>query len=446
MPVVERYDVVVVGARCAGSPLAAHLADGGMSVALVDRATFPSDTLSTHVFQAEGVACLGRLGVLDDVRATGAPWIERASMSLDDVSVTVPWPTRPGDPGPQLCVRRSVLDAVLVGRAAEAGVTVYPGSRVTGLVDEGRRVAGVRVQGADGEEAELRAPLVVGADGRASTVARLVGARRYHVVPNQRFACWGYYEGARWEAPATLLIERWGTEFVVGCPADDGLYLQTVIPPLGRLHEFRADPGAAFDATVARRPAVADVLGGARRVGRLSTVASYGGFFRTSAGPGWALVGDAGHFKDPAPAQGISDALRQAERLAAAVLGARGWPAAEMDAAVGRWARWRDADAFEMHWFAADMGGGGTVPLVLREIVRGMLAGPDGAARMFDVFNHRARPSEILTPVRLARATSHLLRAGDHPRRTVMDEVGQVVREDLRRRWLNRRPAYVAPG
>ena len=441
-----RYDVVVVGARCAGSPLAAHLADGGMSVALVDQATFPRDTLSTHVFQAEGVACLNRLGVLDQVRASGAPWIERASMTLDDVSVTVPWPTLPGDPGPQLCVRRSLLDAVLVERAAAAGVDLHLGRRVIGLVEEGGRVAGVRVQRAEREEDELRATLVVGADGRASTVARLVGARRYHVVPNQRFACWGYYEGARWQAPATLLIERWGTEFVVGCPADSGLYLQTVIPPLDRLDEFRAGAEAAFDATVARRPAVAEVLGGARRVGRLTTVASYEGFFRTSAGPGWALVGDAGHFKDPAPAQGISDALRQVERLAAAVLGSGAGRDGGLDAALGRWARWRDADAFEMHWFAVDMGAGGTVPLVLREIVRGMLATPDGAGRMFDVFNHRARPSQILTPVRLARATGRLLRSGDHPRRAVVEEVGDVVREEIRRRWLNLRPAYVAAG
>jgi menaquinone-9 beta-reductase len=186
---------------------------------------------------------------------------------------------------------------------------------------------------------------------------------------------------------------------------------------------------------------VAGVIEGARRVGRLSPMASQPAFFRESSGPGWALVGDAGHFKDPAPGQGISDALRQAERLATAVLGA--WDAG-LDAALRRWARWRDDDAFEMHWFAADMGRGGTVPLVLLEIVRGMLATPDGGRRMFDVFNHRARPSEILTPARLARASARLLRAGDHPRRQVLEEVGDVVREEVRRRWLNRRPVYVA--
>jgi len=154
-------------------------------------------------------------------------------------------------------------------------------------------------------------------------------------------------------------------------------------------------------------------------------------------------VGDAGHFKDPAPGQGISDALRQVDRLAPAVLGA--WSGG-LDAALRRWARWRDADSREMHWFAADMGQGGPVPRVLVEIVRGMLATPDGGRRMFDVFNHRERPSAILTPGRLASATVRLLAEGRHPRADVLAEVGDVVRREVRRRWARVRPVYVAAG
>ncbi len=334
------------------------------------------------------------------------------------------------------CLRR------LRARAAEAGADLRTGTRVTGLVRDGDRVAGVRVEAADGSGAELRARLVVGADGRASTVARLVGARRYHVVPNQRFAYWGYYEAARWDPPASLAIERWDTEFVVACPADSGLYLVIAFPPLDRLPAFREDADAAFDATVARCPTVAGVVAGARRVGRLSAMVSHEAFLRESSGPGWALVGDAGHFKDPAPGQGISDALRHAERLAEAVVASWDGP---LDAALRRWERWRDADAYEMHWFATDMGRAGTVPLVLVEIVRGMLATPDGGRRMFDVFNHRQPPSAILTPLELARASVRLLRDGRHRRADVLNEVGDVLRQEVRRRWLNVRHAYV-PG
>lgn len=441
---VSRYDVVVVGARCAGSPLATHLAGAGLSVALVDRvASVATDTASTHIFQAEGVACLDRLGVLDRLEATGAPWISRARMRLGDISVTVPWPTRAGDPGPQLCVRRSLLDPILLERAARAGVEVRLGTRVIGLLSHGGRVTGVEAEG-DGGPVTLEAPLVVGADGRSSTVARLVAARRYNVVPNERFAYWGYYEGARWDPPATLLTQRWDDQFVVSCPADSGLYLVIVYPPLARLEGFRGDADAAFEAAAAACPPVAEIVAEARRVGRLSTMASYEGFFRDSAGPGWVLVGDAGHFKDPAPGQGISDALRQAERLSAVIVETADSPDAHRDLALKRWWRERDRDEAEMHWFAADMGGGGGVPLVLSEIVEARLAAPGGAAQMFDVFNHRVPPSKVLTAPRLATATARLLASGRHPRDVVLREVGDILREQARRQLRNRRPTYAA--
>ena len=153
-------------------------------------------------------------------------------------------------------------------------------------------------------------------------------------------------------------------------------------------------------------------------------------------------MGTAGHFKDPAPGQDISDAIPHAEGLGEAIVASWDGP---LDAALRRWERWRDADAYEMHWLATDMGRAGTVPLVLVEIVRGMLATPDGGRRMFDVFNHRQPPSAILTPLELARATVRLLRDGRHRRADVLSEVGGVLRQEVRRRWLNVRHAYV-PG
>ena len=439
----ERYDVVVVGARCAGAPLAAHLAGAGMSVALVDRFAIPGETPSTHVVQAEGVACLGRLGLVERLLATGAPWIEQVQMRLDGMQVTAPWPRRPTDPGPQLCVRRSVMDPLLLEAAQEAGAELRLGTRVTGLVESGGRVRGVRGVREGAGEVRLEAPLVVGADGRFSTVAHRVGARRYNVVANQRFAYWGYYEGARWEPPATLLTQRWDTDFVVACPTDAGLYLVIAYPPLGRLESFRADVEASFDALVAACPPVQDVVAGASRVGRLSGVVSYAGFFRESAGPGWALLGDAGHFKDPAPGQGISDALRQAESLARAVIATEGCPTAQRDRALQRWWRARDRDETPMHWFAADMGGAGVVPGLLTEIVRRRMAEEGGAAQMFDVFNHRVAPAAVLTPPRLVAALVSRL-GEDGARREVLAEVGEVLKEEARRRVRNRYPAYAS--
>src|SRR5918998_362951 len=132
---VERFDVVVVGARCAGAPLAAMLAGRGVKVALVDKATFPSDTPSTHIFQNDGARVLAGLGVLDKALARGAPWIEQVDLRIDGLAMVHPWPRRPDDPGPMLCVRRPVLDTLLVEAAGEAGAEVRTGTRVTGLVE-----------------------------------------------------------------------------------------------------------------------------------------------------------------------------------------------------------------------------------------------------------------------------------------------------------------------
>ncbi|MGI9033808.1 MAG: NAD(P)/FAD-dependent oxidoreductase [Acidimicrobiales bacterium] len=436
----EVHDVVVVGARCAGAPLATFLARAGLSVALVDRATFPSDTASTHVFQASGVAVLGRLGVVDRLLDTGAPWLETADFLVGEVAARLPWPTLAGDPGPGLCVRRHVLDAILVDNAEAAGAVVHQRTRVTGLLRDGGRVTGV-VARSDGPERRLLAPLVIGADGRRSSVARLVGARAYNVSPNERFGFWGYFEGANWAPPASIHFLRWDDELVIACPADAGLYLVAVLPPLAELNAFTADVQASYDERVRRCLPLAATLAGARRVGRPRGMASFNGFFRESAGPGWALVGDAGHFKDPSPGQGISDALRQAERMAGAITGVNG-NQADTDAALADWWRWRDRDSAEMHWFAHDLGAAGPVPIVFTEIIRGLATEPDGLRRAVDVFNHRVRPSELLTPARLAAAAGRAVISRRHPARPVLREVRTVVSEDLRRRWRNRFPAY----
>ena len=189
----ERFDVVVVGARCAGSPLATLLARQGVRVALVERAKFPRDTLSSHVFEAPGIKLLARLGVLNRVRATGAEAIRQLDFRQDEFAARVEPSLRPGDIGGAMSVRRFLLDPILAEAAAEAGAEVMMEANVTGLVQNGR-VTGVRVR-SGGSERELSARLVVGADGRNSTVARLTGARKYHVVPSERFLLLGLLRG-----------------------------------------------------------------------------------------------------------------------------------------------------------------------------------------------------------------------------------------------------------
>jgi menaquinone-9 beta-reductase len=120
-------------------------------------------------------------------------------------------------------------------------------------------------------------------------------------------------------------------------------------------------------------------------------MANWHGYFREAAGPGWALLGDAGHFKDPTPAQGISDALRQAEHLADAVEAGLGG-AASIDDELGRWWRWRVQDALEMHWFAADLGAAGASPVLNAQILRDIAGDDEASEKLLRVLNHDIRP------------------------------------------------------
>jgi len=435
-----RCDVIVVGGRVAGASLAVHLRRAGLSVVVVDRSRFPSDTPSTHWIQAEGVACLDRLGLVDRLLASGAPWLERIEATFEHVSLSAPWPTSAGDAGPAISVRRPVLDSALLDAAMAAGVDVRTETKVVGLVERDGRVTGVRATAGD-EEVTLEAPLVVGADGMSSAIGRMVGARRYHVLANQRFGYWGYFRGARWDPPATVTIHRQGDDLTFGMPTDDGLYLAATIPSLVRLEGFRADAEASYSAHLAAAPPFPPILADAERLGRLHNMTSFPIFFRESAGPGWVLTGDAGHFKDPAAAQGISDALRQSEAVAEAIVSGLG-SARGLDHTLADWWTWRDADAIEMHWFAADLGAAGPMPPVVVEMLDRLCASADGRRQFLDLFNHRIQPTTLLTPPRLLGATGRLLRQGDQPRREVLSGTLSMGRAEIGRRRLVRQPRY----
>jgi 2-polyprenyl-6-methoxyphenol hydroxylase-like FAD-dependent oxidoreductase len=439
----EQFDVVVVGARCAGSPLATLLSRQGFRVAAVERATFPRDTLSTHIFQAPGINFLARLGVLERVRATGAEPIDRLDFRQNDFRGRPVVRARPGDVGGLMSVRRFLLDPILADAAAEAGAEMLMGTRVVGLTHTDGRVSGVRVAGEWGER-RLSARLVVGADGRNSTVARLTGARKYHVVPSERFGYWGYFEGVAADPEPAVVFHHWDGRCVLGSPTDSGLYLTIVLPNPGFLPEFRSDRDRAFLEHATACAPVAEKLSAARRVGKLFGVLKYESYFRESAGPGWVLVGDAGQFKDPTPGQGMTDAFRQSEALAAAIGGAIEGPDAELDEAVASWARWRDRDAFEHHWLACDLGAAGSMPDLLSEMMR-RLDGRNEFDGFVDIFQHRTTPSRVVTPPLLLSTTALMLASRRGDRRAVLRELGGLVATEAHRQRLRRRPVFVDP-
>jgi 2-polyprenyl-6-methoxyphenol hydroxylase-like FAD-dependent oxidoreductase len=195
--------------------------------------------------------------------------------------------------------------------------------------------------------------------------------------------------------------------------------------------EFHTDRDANFTAGLQAWPELADVLGGGRRVGPVRVLTNWHGYFRESAGPGWVLVGDAGHFKDPAPGQGISDAFRQADRLAHAI--EEGLGNTCPDEAMRQWWHWRDDDAYEMHWFAAAFGAPGASTPFNTRLMRDLAADPQATQVLFGVLNHMIRPSQLFPPRMLARSAARALR--DRPDRAIatLKEIVSTGRENARR-------------
>jgi 2-polyprenyl-6-methoxyphenol hydroxylase-like FAD-dependent oxidoreductase len=284
---------------------------------------------------------------------------------------------------------------------------VMMATNVTGLVHNRGRVAGVKVHH-QGQERTLRARVVVGADGRNSTIAELVGARKYNITTGERIGYWGFFANGDTGPEPPLVYHRWAGRFVIALPADGGLYQVIILPDKAFLPEFKRDREAAFLAHARACESVALVIDSARLVGKLLGVIKFECFFRESAGHGWALAGDAGHFKDPAPGQGMSDAFRQAEALAPVIAGAIHESDGRLDRDLAAWARWRDRDAAEHYWLAADFGAPGVAPGVQVEILRRMQR-RDQLDQLGDVMLHRTMPSTVFTPGKLLGATASLM-------------------------------------
>jgi flavin-dependent dehydrogenase len=445
----ERVDAVVVGARPAGSAVAATLARAGRRVVALDRAHFPSDTLSTHLLFAGGVAELARIGALERVEEVGAPRLPEALLVGAGVKVRARYTPVDGiDYG--MCVRRVGLDAALVETARATGAEVRERARVTELVWDEGRVAGVRYEDEQKRLREVRAPLVVGADGRRSTVARAVGALTPHRWNRNGRACfYAYLEDTRPEWRGTAAQWREGQELGTAFPCDDGLLLALLMPPVERADELRADLDHGWDRTVASIPGLRERLEGCRRVSKVRSAIDTTSYFRRSSGPGWALPGDAGHFKDPVTAQGIRDAVRFGR-----LLGEAAAPVLEdrlgLDRALARWERRRDRECIETYAWTNSLGRAASMTPVEEELYRAAARDPELATRVLDVFSRTQMPTRAV-PMRLGLtlAVRALRRREKDPRavrRAVADEVRDAISMRAQRvRARSRRPAALAP-
>jgi flavin-dependent dehydrogenase len=213
------------------------------------------------------------------------------------------------------------------------------------------------------------------------------------------------------------------------------------MPDLAEIGRFRDHLEESFMEHARSCEPVAAALSGAQRVGKFAGTMRWEGYFREASGPGWVLAGDAGHFKDPAPGRGISDAFRQVGTLAPAIAHGLGGSNEDLDRVMSVWGRQRDRDFAEHYWYAAAFGSAGEVPAVMPEFIR-MLHEQGKLGLLLDIQNHRNRPSKVITPPRILRATGRALVRRKGERVQVLREVAALVADDARNRLLNRRPAY----
>ncbi|MCC3313893.1 NAD(P)/FAD-dependent oxidoreductase [Nocardia africana] len=309
------YDVIVVGTRVSGAPLAMLLARKGYRVLGVDRAVFPSDTPSTHYIHQAGLSLLKTWGLLDRVIATGCPPVKNLNFSYTDIHIRGMADPSPDGIDAVYCPRRTVLDKILVDAAGDSGAELIEGFTVADLLYEGDRVVGIRGRAGSGPEREFRAQLVVGADGSSSTVAKQVGAHVYEGSPAACFVYYSYYDGVDWGMQHRT---GFGQQQFASWPTNDGLALVAVMRKRDRFREFRADPDAGVQEIVEQiDPELgAKLRDSGKRVEPFRPMLYPDNYRRQSFGPGWALVGDAGYHKDPFTGWGITDSFKYSQLLA----------------------------------------------------------------------------------------------------------------------------------
>jgi 2-polyprenyl-6-methoxyphenol hydroxylase-like FAD-dependent oxidoreductase len=343
------YNAIVVGARCAGSPAAMLLARKGYKVLVVDRATFPSDTISTHILHPLGAAALARWGLLERLTATGCPAIHTYTYDFGPFTLA----GAPGTPDAPVayCPRRTILDKLLVDAAADAGAEIRENVIVEEIVQENGRVVGIRGRSKGGAAVVERADIVIGADGRQSLVAETLRPEHYHEKPPLLAGYYSYWSNLPMDGRFETYIRP--NRGFAAAPTHDGLTLIVLGWPYAEFDANKRDVEGNYLKTLEGVPHFMARVRAATRESPISG-ACVPNYFRKPFGPGWALIGDAGYNKDPITAQGITDAFHDVERCVTAIdesLSGR----RPFDAAMADYQRARDEHVLPMYQFTCQL-------------------------------------------------------------------------------------------
>jgi 2-polyprenyl-6-methoxyphenol hydroxylase-like FAD-dependent oxidoreductase len=392
----KTYDAIVVGARVAGSPTAMLLARKGYDVLLVDRASFPSDTISTHLIHPPGITALQRWGLLDKIVASGCPAIDTYAFDFGPFTLS-------GAPDPDGTVaygpRRTVLDKVLLDAAVEAGAEVREGFSVESMVYEHDHVVGVRGHGKSGATVTEHARVVIGADGRHSLVAQAVNPSQYHEKPPLLAGYYAYWSGLPMRGRFETYVRP--NRGMAAWPTNDDLTVVIAGWPYAEFEANKKDIEGNFFKTYDLAPAFAERLRtGARETRFVGTAVP--NFFRKPYGPGWALVGDAGYNKDFITAQGIHDAFRDAELCVTALDEAFGG-IRSFDAAMADYQARRDAQVLPMYEFTTELATLEPPPPELQQLLAAIAGNQDAMDGFAQVNGGVTSPAEFFSPANVAR-------------------------------------------
>jgi 2-polyprenyl-6-methoxyphenol hydroxylase-like FAD-dependent oxidoreductase len=387
------YDVIVVGARCAGSPTAMLLARKGYRVLLVDKAGFPSDTLSAHYIHQPGTAALQRWGLLDRVAATNCPPVYKLTFDLGFFALSGE-PTPFDGVGVGYSPRRTVLDQLLVNAAVEAGVELREHFSVQELLTDGERVTGIRGHAAGGATVTEQAPLVIGADGMRSFVAKSVQAANYHEVPSLTCTYYTYFSDV--PVDGTELYGRPDNTFIA-VHTNDGQTMVIAYWRNSEFHRVRSNIEENFMQVIDFAPGLSERVRAGKRSEPFRGTADLPNFFRQAYGAGWALVGDAGYHKDPILAHGIMDSFQDAERLAEAVdagLSSR----QPMQDALAEYQRARDEAMMPRYQMTIDQAKMAPPPPEMQQLLGALRGNQAQINRFFGVFAGSVPPQEFFAP------------------------------------------------
>jgi flavin-dependent dehydrogenase len=415
-PNVEEADVVIVGARLAGCATGIPLAKAGRKVVAIDRAKFPSNTISTHGLFPGHAKELEKLGALQRVLDLDPPKVRKFDVYHLGWHVVEHATDVEGiDYG--FCIARTDLDLALVETAREQGVDVRERTAMTEVIFEDGRARGIRYKARDGSTGEIRAPLTVGADGRRSPTAAQVGADPpYRGSKNGRgFAYWYLDDpkmGTHWRE--TLTLWQIGLTHVMTAPMPHGRMVAILMAPTDQIAEIRRDPDEMLARTLREHRHLADRIQGGTNWSKPFIAEDMPAFFRRSSGPGWALTGDAGHYKDAVIGQGIRDALEWGRRLgetAAPLL----YAPDRLDTELRKLEHARDRAVLPTYHWANSMTRVAPVLPVVTEAFRDFSRA--GRPELSDIFARTRTPQQVFSPWRGVKwVTRALARPGvDRP-------------------------------